>query len=55
VGQRLGGAVEAFNAAAGSLQRQVIPQARRLRDLGATADTALEAPEEIDTAAKDLQ
>ncbi len=55
VGQRLGGAVEAFNAAAGSLQRQVVPQARRLRDLGASADTALEAPEEIDAAPKDLQ
>ena len=54
VGQRLGGAVEAFNAAAGSLQRQVVPQARRLRDLGASADTALEAPEEIDGAPKDL-
>ncbi len=40
VGQRLGGAVEAFNAAAGSLERQVVPQARRLRDLGATADGA---------------
>jgi DNA recombination protein RmuC len=48
VGQRLGGAVEAFNAAAGSLQRQVVPQARRLRDLGATADAPLAAPDEID-------
>ncbi len=48
VGQRLGGAVEAFNAAAGSLQRQVVPQARRLRDLGATAEDALDAPEEVD-------
>jgi DNA recombination protein RmuC len=55
MGQRLGGAVEAFNAAAGSLQRQVVPQARRLRDLGATADTALEAPEEIDAVPKDPQ
>lgn len=55
MGQRLGGAVESFNAAAGSLQRQVVPQARRLRDLGATADTPLEAPAEIDAAPKDLQ
>ncbi len=54
LGQRLGGAVEAFNAAAGSLQRQVVPQARRLRDLGATADAALTAPEELDVSPKDL-
>jgi DNA recombination protein RmuC len=55
VGQRLGGAVEAFNAAAGSLQRQVMPQARRLRDLGATADAPLEAPAEIDSAPRDIR
>ncbi len=54
VGQRLGGAVEAFNAAAGSLQRQVVPQARRLRDLGATADSPLEAPADIDATPKEL-
>lgn len=55
LGQRLGGAVEAFNAAAGSLQRQVVPQARRLRDLGASAEAPLEAPAEVDAAPKDLQ
>jgi DNA recombination protein RmuC len=54
VGQRLGGAVEAFNAAAGSLERQVMPQARRLRDLGATANVPLEAPAPLDAAPKDL-
>jgi DNA recombination protein RmuC len=54
VGQRLGGAVEAFNAAAGSLERQVVPQARRLRDLGATADGPLETPAQLDAAPKDL-
>jgi DNA recombination protein RmuC len=53
VGQRLGGAVEAFNFAAGSLQRQVLPQARRLRDLGASADAPLEAPADIDVLPKD--
>ena len=55
VGQRLGGAVEAFNAAAGSLERQLVPQARRLRDLGATADAPLEAPAALDVAPKDLK
>jgi DNA recombination protein RmuC len=54
LGQRLGGAVEAYNAAAGSLQRQVVPQARRLRDLGATAEAPLADPEDVDAAPKDL-
>jgi DNA recombination protein RmuC len=55
VGQRLGGAVEAFNAAVGSLERQVVPQARRLRDLGATADAPLDAPTPLDETPKDLK
>jgi DNA recombination protein RmuC len=55
VGQRLGGAVEAFNSAAGSLERQVVPQARRLRDLGATADASLETPAALDVTPKDLK
>jgi DNA recombination protein RmuC len=54
IGQRLGGAVDAFNAATGSLQRQVVPQARRLRDLGASAEAPLEAPGPIEAVPKDL-
>jgi DNA recombination protein RmuC len=54
IGQRLNGAVEAYNAAAGSLQRQVLPQARRLRDLGASAEAPLAAPEEVAALPKDL-
>jgi DNA recombination protein RmuC len=41
LGQRLGGAIEAYNAAIGSLERQVLPQARRFTDLGVTADNPL--------------
>jgi DNA recombination protein RmuC len=41
LGQRLNNAVEAYNAAVGSLERQVMPQARRFPELGVTADAPL--------------
>jgi DNA recombination protein RmuC len=47
MGQRLGTAVEAYNAAVGSLERQVLPQARRFGDLGVTADAPLPPLEPI--------
>ena len=47
MGQRLGSAVEAYNAAVGSLERQVLPQARRFSELGVTADAPLAQLEPI--------
>jgi DNA recombination protein RmuC len=41
LGKRLNGAIDAYNSAVGSLERQVLPQARRFTDLGVTADTPL--------------
>lgn len=41
LGARLGAAVDAYNASVGSLERQVLPQARRFPDLGVTTDAAL--------------
>ena len=38
MGARLSSAVEAYNAAVGSLERQVMPKARRFNELGVTAD-----------------
>jgi DNA recombination protein RmuC len=47
MGQRLGAAVEAYNAAVGSLERHVLPQARRFTELGVTADAPLPALEPV--------
>jgi DNA recombination protein RmuC len=47
MGQRLSTAVEAYNAAVGSLERQVLPQARRFGELGVTAEAPLPVLEPI--------
>ena len=47
-GQRLEGAVEAYNSAVGSLERQVLPQARRFTELGAATGTELSPVETIE-------
>jgi DNA recombination protein RmuC len=39
VGRSLGNALDSYNAAVGSFERNVTPQARRFTELGATADT----------------
>ena len=46
-GQRLSSAVEAYNSAIGSLERQVLPQARRFGELGAVSGEPLATPEPI--------
>jgi DNA recombination protein RmuC len=47
MGTRLGGAVEAYNAAIGSYERQVSPQARRFNELGVTSEEPPPALEPI--------
>jgi DNA recombination protein RmuC len=47
-GRQLGGAVEAYNAALGSLERQVLPGARKFSELGAATGEALTGPDPID-------
>lgn len=48
LGSRLGAAVDAYNSAVGSLERQVLPQARRFPELGVTTDAALPELEKIE-------
>jgi DNA recombination protein RmuC len=52
VGQRLNSDVEAYNSAVGSLERQVMPQARRFPELGVTPDAPLAPMEQIDLLAR---
>jgi DNA recombination protein RmuC len=48
VSRSLGGAVDSFNAAVGSIERNVLPQARKFTELGVTSDT-LPAAEPVDS------
>lgn len=48
LGRNLGNSVDSFNAAVGSLERQVLPGARKFTELGVRPDRELETLEPID-------
>ena len=52
VGTALGRSVEAYNRAVGSLESRVLPQTRRMRELGAEGSRSLAVPEPIALAAR---
>ncbi len=55
-GRSLGGAVDAYNKAVGSLERNVLPQARRFNDLGVgVSDQPMPEAEPIDSMPRLLQ
>lgn len=47
LGKQLNSAVGAYNSAVGSLERQVLPQARRFPELGVTSDAAISTMEPV--------
>lgn len=53
VGRNLNAAVDAYNSAVGSLERMVIPQARRFTELGVTSEAPLEAPDAVEKLARE--
>jgi DNA recombination protein RmuC len=48
MGRSLSGAVDCFNAAVGSMERNVIPQARKFVELGASTDAPIEPVDQIE-------
>ena len=52
LGNRLTGAVDSYNSAVGSLERSVLPQARRFTELGVTTDDTLPSLDPLDRLAR---
>jgi len=55
LGRSLGGSVDAFNSAVGSLERQVLPGARKFTELGVRPERELDTVEPIDRLTRDPQ
>jgi DNA recombination protein RmuC len=53
--RNLEGSVESYNSAIGSLERRVLPQARKFRDLGAAGGDEIETLDPIDRAPRGLE
>jgi DNA recombination protein RmuC len=54
VGKSLGDSVRAFNASVGSLERMVLPSARRFTDLGVQPRQRLVPPKSIEELTRDV-
>jgi DNA recombination protein RmuC len=53
IGANLERSVDAYNKAVGSLESRVLPQSRRMRELGAQSARPLEVPERVDLAVRE--
>jgi DNA recombination protein RmuC len=54
VGRSFGSAIDAYNSAVGSLERNVMPQARKFTELGVTSDAPLEPVDPIEKGIRTL-
>ncbi|HUQ10004.1 MAG TPA: DNA recombination protein RmuC [Steroidobacteraceae bacterium] len=54
VGRSFGSAIDAFNSAVGSLERNVLPQARKFTELGATSDAPIDPVEQLEKGVRSL-
>jgi DNA recombination protein RmuC len=54
VGRSFGSAIDAFNSAVGSMERNVLPQARKFTELGATADAPIEPVDQLEKGVRTL-
>jgi DNA recombination protein RmuC len=55
VGRDLGRAVDSYNAAVGSVEGRLVPQLRRIEEMGAGSEKELAAPAPVDRAARRLE
>jgi len=55
MGRQLGGAVDAYNSAVGSLERQVLPGARKFGELGVSIADPLAGPDPVEQAVRSLR
>lgn len=54
VGRSFGSAIDAFNAAVGSMERNVLPQARKFTELGASTDAPIDPVDQIEKGVRAL-
>jgi DNA recombination protein RmuC len=54
VGRSFGSAIDAFNSAVGSLERNVLPQARKFTELGATPDAPIDPVDQLEKGVRAL-
>jgi DNA recombination protein RmuC len=54
VGRSFGSAIDAFNSAVGSMERNVLPQARKFTELGASTDAPIDPVEQLEKGVRTL-
>ena len=54
LGKNLGMSLDTYNKAIGSLERQLMPSARKMEELGISSDSKIEAPNPIDKSPREL-